>query len=871
MTKKLVITEKPSVARDIAEALGKYESHDSEAWYENDEYVITYAVGHLLELEEPESYKKEWKQWSLAQLPMLPEKFLYATRDSKAIKRLQVIKKLAKRSDVVCYVNACDAGREGEHIFRTILAELKRALPVERLWLQSLTAHAIREGFAHLRPGLEFDNLADSAACRAEADWLIGMNATRALTVRLRSLRYEGAWSAGRVQTPTLSMVVNRELEIMAHRPQTYWEIEATFQASDHSYTATFVEAGVKSDDKPERIFQIDRRDVLQHLLQDGVSAVASEKRTTSDEKPPILFNLTDLQRIANSTLGFTSKRTLAAAQRLYEQHKLLSYPRTDSRYLPEDQRSEVEQTIDSLQKMRDYAPVVKRIQKEGAQNLSRIFNNSKVSDHHAIIPLGVPQPGTLDEDDERIFDIVVRRFLAAFMPPALWARVSRTTMVKTTEELRFVCSGKVLVDPGWQFAMGKDKGFGDPLPELAQEQGTLVTLRHHETLEKQTKPRGRLTEAGLLSRMENCGSEIDDSELSEALSERGLGTPATRADTMERLIQRGFLVRDGKSLRPTSKAIRMMELLGRVHADSLCSVALTGEMEYKLRLVEHGKLTRGTFMQEIQQDTIALTEILKDFDYDTLYQGEPELGLSPDPEYPFPVKENLWGYGTLQDDDPNAFFVFKDVRGHIVTRQEMAEMLVPPEYKTGPLTFYVNQGKKAYSYQGYLRLVRLHDEEYAKLSPSKKGRKPCRYRVDVEMVTDNADGSAEGAMSPQTEEVLQTLVITSDGIEIVETNLRYVDREHVGSSDAPIAALPKEVCERRITPEEALPFFTNGQTVVLSQFKSKKGKSFKAFLIRKKNGKFGFEFPPREPSPRKSKKSKESESAETTESVEMS
>lgn len=863
MTKKLVITEKPSVARDIAEALGRYESHDSDAWYENDDYVITYAVGHLLELEEPESYKKEWKQWSLAQLPMLPEKFLYSTRDSKAIKRLQVIKKLAKRSDVVAYINACDAGREGEHIFRTILAELKRTLPVERLWLQSLTAQAIREGFSHLRAGSDFDNLADSAACRAEADWLIGMNATRALTVRLRSLRYEGAWSAGRVQTPTLSMVVNRELEILAHRPQTYWEIEATFSAADHTYTATYMEAGVKSDDKPERIFQSERRDALQRMLQEGMMASASEKRSTSDEKPPILLNLTDLQRIANSTMGFTSKRTLAAAQRLYEQHKLLSYPRTDSRYLPEDQQGEVDQMMDLLARMPDYTRVVKKIRNVGLQNVSKIFNNAKVTDHHAIVPIGIPQSGSLEDDDERIFALVVRRYLAAFMPPAIWAKVSRTTMVKTTEELRFVCSGKVLVEPGWQYAMGKDKGFGDPLPELAQENGTPVKLAGYETQEKQTKPRGRLTEAGLLSRMENCGSEVDDPELSEALSERGLGTPATRADTIERLIQRGFLVRDAKSLRPTSKAIRMMDLLGRVHADSLCSVGLTGEMEYKLRQVEGGKLTRNNFMQEIQQNTVDLTQILKDFDYDALYQNEPVLGVSPDPEYPFPVRENLWGYGTLTDDDPNAFFIFKDVRGHIITPQEISELLTSPDKKTGPVSFHVNQGKKAYSYDGYLKLVRLSDEEYEKLAPSKKGRKPCRYKVDVELATDQ-NNATNGESSPlPTEEIVQSLVITSEGWEIVETNLRYVDREHVGVSEAPLAALPKEVCERTITPEEAIPFFTEGQTVVLSQFKSKKGKSFKASLIRKKNGKFGFEFPPREPSPRKSKKAK-TEASET-------
>ncbi|TNE45512.1 MAG: hypothetical protein EP343_26720 [Deltaproteobacteria bacterium] len=848
MSKRLVITEKPSVALDIAEALGGCDSHDKDAYYENDEFVITYAVGHLLELNQPETYKKEWKRWSLSQLPMIPEKFLYSTRDSKATKRLQVIKKLAKRKDVSGVINACDAGREGEHIFRTIVSEFKKPLPIERLWLQSLTSQAIQEGFASLRPGEEFDNLASAAACRSEADWLIGMNATRALTIRLRSLRYEGAWSAGRVQTPTLSMMVERELEILAHRPETYWQFEGTFTTEGHTYTGTFMEAGVKSEDKPDRVMEPARRDALIAMLDASQSAIASEKRTTSQDKPPLLFHLTDLQRAANSTMGFTSKRTLASAQRLYEQHKLLSYPRTDSRYLPEDQQAELEQMINTLGYMPAYSAIVKKAQGYGIQNLKRIFNNAKVSDHHAIVPLGIPKAGQLDEDDQRIFDLVVRRYLAAFMPAATWARVSRNTVVQADEELRFHSSGKVLAEPGWQFAMGKDKGHGDPLPELSNQEGTATVVSSYETKEKQTKPRGRLTEAGLLSKMENCGKDVDDEELSEALSERGLGTPATRADTIERLISRGFVIRDGKSLRPTSKAMRLMDLLERVHADSLCSVALTGEMEYRLRQVEAGELDRDNYMETIQENTIELTGVLKDFDYDALYEKEEPLGLTPDSDNPFPVKENLWGYGSLDEEDPNAFFIFKDIRGHVITPQEMTELLASEGHSTGPVTFTKVQGRKTYSYKGNLKLVRLSDEEYEKLSPSKKGRKPSRFKIDVEVLDDDGNPIASGLVPTHAEEeVLQTLVITEDGTEIVETTQRYVDREHVGKSEPPLAVLPKEICERRILPEEAIPYFTEGKTEILHRFRSKKGRNFRAMLIKKKNGRHGFDFPPRE------------------------
>lgn len=871
MSKRLVIAEKPSVAKDIADALGSCSSKEQGAWFENDEFVISYAVGHLLELNQPEKYKSEWKQWSLGNLPILPDEFEYSTRDSKAKKRVTVLRKLARRKDVTGVINACDAGREGEHIFRTILAELKqKKLPIERLWLNSLTARAIREGFENLKDGAEFDNLADAAACRSEADWLIGMNATRALTIRLRSLRYQGAWSAGRVQTPTLSMLVERELEILAHRPETYWQIEGEFQADDHVYKGTFHDTSKKSDEHPQRVFDEEFKKRLMTQLADGTAAKASEKRSISNEKAPLLFHLTDLQRAANSTLGFSSKRTLAAAQRLYEQHKLLSYPRTDSRFLPNDQRSEVNKVVGKLAKHKDYGPIVQEIKSKGMQNLGRIFNDKKVTDHHAIIPLDSPKPGQLQDDDYKIFNLVVRRTLAALMPPAKWARVRRTTIVSgPQDEMTFISTGRVLAEPGWQMAMGKEAGYGDPLAELKPSKNADVTLKQAKEEEKQTKPRGRLTEAGLLNRMENCGKEVEEAELSDAMSERGLGTPATRADTIERLITRGFVIRDGKSLRPTSKAMRMLDLLQRIDAGTLCSVALTGEMEYKLRQVEAGNLSRDEYMENIRNSTVSLTETLKDFDYDTLYNKEDVLGHTPN-EQQLPVSENLWGYGTHNEEDQDAFFIFKDVRGHVITPQEMTEMLEREDHKTGPVTFVSVKGRKTYKYKGNLILHRLGDDEYDAGKVSKKGRRPSRFKIEVEMLDDEGNPVTNAVVNGQVEEVIKPLLTTKKGLEIVETNVRYIDKESLEKGGKPKAVLPKEVCERPMTPEEAAKYFTDGTTGVLSGFKSKKGRAFRAELIMQKSGRHGFEFPPRERRPKKSdetsKKTKSTDETKTEE-----
>ena len=431
MSKWLVIAEKPSVALDYATAMGPYETKDKGSWYETADYIISFAVGHLLELAEPEAYNPEWRRWSLKRLPMIPEAFKYQPRDKRAESRLKLLAKLAKKKDVTGIVNGCDAGREGEHIFRTVFehigSQLKAPLPVKRLWLNSMTKRAIKKGFAELMPGELYQDLAASAACRAEADWLIGMNATRALTRRLKSFNYPGAWSVGRVQTPTLTMVVARELEIQRHRPENYWEVVATFQAADHTYEALLKLANPRESSHPSRIFDEAQAKAISADLEKLPKGRAEEVRRRVLEKPPLPFDLTSLQRAS----GLTAKRTQDIAQALYERHKVLSYPRTDSRHLPQDQLPGLDAKLLMVASHGKFGEVVRTIRDAGPLNIPRVFDDGKVTDHHAIVPVGTPSAGQLDDTELRIYRLVVAQFLASLMAPAEWESVKRTTTLE--------------------------------------------------------------------------------------------------------------------------------------------------------------------------------------------------------------------------------------------------------------------------------------------------------------------------------------------------------------------------------------------------------------------------------------------------------
>ena len=838
MSKLLVIAEKPSVALDLAKALGPFDRKDGGDYFETDGHVISFAVGHLVELEEPESYDKKWKAWTLSSLPILPDAFSRKPRDAKAIKRLKVIKALAKRKDVTGYVNACDAGREGENIFRTVFTWLNLPKPTQRLWLSSLTQGAIRKGFQSLKSGDDFNDLGDAAACRAEADWLIGMNATRAMSIRLKSFKYEGVFTAGRVQTPTLTMLVDRELEIYRHQPVPYWLLNASFSAGGQIYESRFHAAeGPRKD--ADRLGSQEIADAALKATQTATGWTVRDERTEQLRKAPLLFDLTSLQKTANSLFGFSAKRTLDAAQRLYEGHKLISYPRTDSKFLPRDMLERLDPTIEALAGYGATAKAAQKIQADGAENVHRNFNDAKVTDHYAIVPIRVPE-APLSGDDERIFNLIAQQFAAAHMPPAKWSSVKRYT---EAAGLTYQCSGRVLEVPGFEMAFGKKVGDGSPLAALPADAGQSASLVEAALEEKQTKAPPRLSEARLLTKMETCGKDIDDDELSEAMTARGLGTPATRAETIEKLIGRRYLAREGKALRATAKAIRLIEVLRAAGAQTLTSVELTGELEHRLKQVEEGEITRDDYMLLIRSQTEELTTSLCGMSFDDMYPNTQELGTVPGLDGMM-VRETPWGF-EAQGDEP--FFLWKDLRGHVLQPAQVTQLLTHEEHQVGPITLFPRAGSKGSSYEVSLKLERHEDEAYAKL-PRRGKREPSRWHLQII----GADGVVQSAAGQTievdaNEEVVAPLCTAKGGQEIQETNIRYADGPALKGERGGLS-LPKEVCKRQITREEALLYFESGATEFLENFTSKRGRPFKAKLFLKPNGRHGFEFEPRKP-----------------------
>ena len=583
--KTLVIAEKPSVARDLADALpGSFENNDT--YLESEDTVITFAVGHLVELTDPEDYDERFKKWRMADLPIVPEEFRLRARDKKAEKQLKVIHKLLKRDDVTRVVNACDAGREGELIFAYIYETSGVDKPVERLWINSMTKSAIKDGFEKLRPGEQLRPLEAAARSRSEADWLVGMNATRAATIRGRAW-VGGVVSLGRVQTPTLALMVKREREIQAFVPEPYWLVHAEF---DPRYEGLWFEG------EETRLKEAKRAEEIAAKVSGAEGVVESVERKEQSERAPLLYDLTSLQRDANRRFGFSARRTLQAAQSLYEDKKAITYPRTSSRWLSGDLVSQLKPTAATLQPIPDYAEAARYVLGLQQLPLGRVVNDSKVSDHHAIIPTDVEHElDRFSPDERRVFDLVARRFLAVFHPPA---RYARTTIVTLVEEERFRSRGKITLEAGWRGVYGLEsdedrkarqqeedsENESAELPPL--EQGQRVTCATAEVEAKETKPPPRYTEATLLSAMETAGKLIDDEELREAMKESGLGTPATRAETIETLIRREYIERAGKDLTPTPKGLQVISML---EEHPLTSPELTGDWEKRLADIERG------------------------------------------------------------------------------------------------------------------------------------------------------------------------------------------------------------------------------------------------------------------------------------------
>jgi DNA topoisomerase-3 len=673
--KTLVIAEKPSVARDIVDALAGGFDNNKE-FYEGDEYVVTFAVGHLLELTPPEDYDDRFKKWRMDDLPIIPEDFQVRPRDAKSKKQLKVIHKLLQREDVDRVINACDAGREGELIFTHVYETAGVDKPVERLWISSMTKQAIRDGFEKLRPDQQLEPLREAARSRSEADWLVGMNATRAATIRGRAW-VGGVVSLGRVQTPTLAMMVKREREIQAFVPEPYWLVHATF---DPRYE------GLWFEDDETRLKDGKRADEIVGKVSGKVGRVESVERKEQSERAPLLYDLTSLQRDANRRFGFSARRTLSAAQSLYEGKKAITYPRTNSRFLSGDLVPQLKETAGTLLPIEEYRAAARYVIALEQLPLGRVVNDAKVDDHHAIIPTDIPHDvETFSPDERRIFDLIARRFLAVFHPPA---RYARTTIVTEVEEERFRTRGKVTLEAGWRGVYGVEaadpqqkqdedaEGEGE-LPDL--KQGQEVKCVQAESEAKETKPPPRYTEATLLSAMETAGKFVDEEELREAMKERGLGTPATRAEIIETLIRREYIERVGKDLQPTPKGLQVVTML---EAHPITSPELTGDWEKQLRDIEHGSGDRSRFMNGIADFATATVKQIAELDKEKLRPERAELGLCPrcGAETGEIIRENAKAYGCTswksREETGCGFVIWKRVAGRTLTPEIARQLL---------------------------------------------------------------------------------------------------------------------------------------------------------------------------------------------------
>ena len=854
--KTLVIAEKPSVAQDIVRALtptaGKFEKHDE--YFESEGYVVSSAVGHLVEIQAPEEFDVKRGKWSFANLPVIPPHFDLKPVD-KTKTRLNAVVKLAKRKDVDRIINACDAGREGELIFRLIEQYAGGAKPlgkpVSRLWLQSMTPQAIRDGFGNLRSNAQMQPLADAARCRSESDWLVGINGTRAMTAF--NSRDGGFFltTVGRVQTPTLSVVVEREEQIRKFISRDFWEIHATFGATAGTYPAKWFDPQWKknADDaerKADRVWSAAEAQSIANAVRDKKGVVTEESRPTT-QASPLLFDLTSLQREANGKFGYSAKTTLSIAQSLYERHKALTYPRTDSRNLPEDYVPVVKQTFEMLADsgMRHLAPhALTALNNNYLKPTKRVFDNAKVSDHFAIIPT-LQAPSGLSEAEQKIYDLVVRRFMAVFYPSAEY---QVTTRITTVAPHSFKTEGKVLVKPGWLAIYGKeaadevaDAKDGDKGQSLVPVQpGEKVNTDAIETKGLKTRPPARYSEATLLGAMEGAGKTVEDDELREAMQEKGLGTPATRSSIIEGLIAEKYMLREGRELIPTAKAFQLMTLLRGLDVQELTKAELTGEWEYKLAQMEQGKLRRDTFMAEIAAMTERMVRKAKEYDRDTI-PGDYATLAAPCPNCGGVVKENYRRYTCTSksgDSEGCGFSFGKSPAGRTFELAEVEQFL--RDKKIGPLEGFRSKAGWPFTAE----MVIKFDEETK------------NYKLEFDFGDDKA-GEDSGELidfSAQT----PLGACRKCGARVFEHGKNYVCEKSV-----PTLAQPTPTCDFKsgqvilqqpIERAQMSKLLETGKTDMLEKFVSMRTRrSFKAMLAwDPEAGKVNFEFAPSKFPPRK-------------------
>lgn len=780
MSKTLVIAEKPSVGRDLARVLpGTFKKE--EGWLEAEDYVITWAVGHLVQLAEPDEYDPKFKRWKMEDLPIVPERFKLVVRDERSRKQMSVVAKQLTRDDVSEVVNACDAGREGELIFAYIYEKAGSEKPVQRLWLNSMTNAAMKEAFATLRPASEMALLEQAARSRSEADWIVGMNATRAATIRLRS-SFDGAVSLGRVQTPTLAIVARREEEIRAFKPEPYWLVDATFAAPPLDEEKAAGNGDVPSVDaessaapgervyvgrfhagaKP-RIATAEEALAIVEACEGKHGTITKLEKKEQRERAPMLYDLTSLQRDANTRYGFSARRTLAAAQRLYEEHKALTYPRTNSRYLTTDMIPEIKPTAAVVGANAEYASAAAYVEGLSELPLARVVDDAKVSDHHAIIPTqGEHKVERMSDDDQRVYDLVARRFLAVFHPEAVFENTRVETTIRAGESERsgkfvFRTRGKLLIVPGWRGVYGQtpadaggdrgeeDEGTDQQLPRLTQDE--IVDVREIKSLSKETKPPRRYSDASLLGAMETAGKLVDDDELREAMKDSGIGTPATRAAIIERLIAVGYIERDGRSLVATEKGLNVVRLLGQ---HPLTSPELTGQWEHRLDRIERGEDARAAFMGDIAgfaSETVKmLDETLKDVRI-------PKATLGPCPVCGHEIVENRKGYSCWSRNDPGCGFVIWKAKAGKQLPAAVARELIKTGYTQRPVTGF--RGRSGRSFRAHLALQQAEDGKWRvefNENWAKEGAKPPDHETAA--VAEDGAAQADQANGAQDDEV---------------------------------------------------------------------------------------------------------------------
>ena len=808
--KTLIIAEKPSVAGDLAKVLpGKFKK--TKTHYESDTYIVSYAIGHLVAIQYPEEIDPKYKSWDLSNLPIIPEKFpLKGLQGTKG--QLNALQKLIRRKDVTEIVNACDAGREGELIFKYILRYVWNTSVArktfKRLWLQSMTRESIKDAFANLRENDEMHALEDAALCRSESDWLIGLNATRALTGF--NSRKGGFFltSCGRVQTPTLSLLVKREQFRKAFKPRDYFTLQATFTFEKNSYTGKWIDPDFKKDPKNEhaRANRIWKEQEANDRVAKctGKPADVTETSKKSTQRAPALYDLTTLQREANGRFGFSAKNTLSIAQALYERHKVLTYPRTDSRALPEDYLGNVKKIV-KIQKEWQLGTHAKTALDQGyIKKEKRIFDNKKISDHHAIIPTN-KLPESLSEPELKLYTMVAQRFLAVFFPPARYLNTKRISIV---EKETFLTEGKIQTDPGWKIVYQSSNSQETDKLLVEIPKGTDVHCKDVEKENLETKPPPRFNEATLLSAMEHSGKFVEDEELAEAMKESGLGTPATRAAIIEKLLKEKYIVREGRELTPTGKAFELFSLLEALKIEVLASPQMTGEWEFKLNQILQGKFTREKFMDEIRELTEHIISQVRKF-VDSPVQEEASFS---------PVGDiHFFETPTAYISEDEKITLRKILGGRIMSQDEIVSII---NGKTlGPFSDF--RSKRGKPFTASLRLT--------------KNKIEFLFADSIEDLDIEAIKKTESlGLSPV------------DDTPVFETPAAYMSSSRLDGDKDKGLQIGKVILARDITSDHIRQLLSEGKTELITNFISKKKRPFDAYLLMNKSGKISFEFPPR-------------------------